>query len=181
MEDNGGHPLVSPVDPEIKTTMKQVLNYFERAHNIKATKLNVKKFRKSLALWLANMTYKDEKDFSYELTNRQGHLNIWLEFIKWLFFIGDHTLIALLTVAFGKYTKMKYGSEQHVKLMQESKDLFQEFKVRTVGLIRVLYCYRIMFITCYFSCVSPGYSRGGWCVLISDAPNRSSNAPRTVD
>ncbi|XP_032677747.1 fatty-acid amide hydrolase 2-B isoform X2 [Odontomachus brunneus] len=127
MEDDGGQRLISPVDPEIKTTMKQVLNYFEKAHNIKATKINIKKLRKGLALWLANMTCKDDKDFSYELTNRQGHLNVWLEFVKWIFFMSNHTLVALLTAMFEK-CGMKYGSEKHVKLIQESKDLFQEFK-----------------------------------------------------
>lgn len=134
MEDGGGERLISPVDPEIKATMKQVLNYFEKAHNIKATKINIKKLRKSLALWLANMTCKDDKDFSYELTNRQGHLNVWLEFVKWTFFMSNHTLVALLTAIFEK-CGMKYGSEKHVKLIQESKDLFQEFKVRIVKLI----------------------------------------------
>ncbi|XP_014468822.1 PREDICTED: fatty-acid amide hydrolase 2 [Dinoponera quadriceps] len=127
MEDDGGQRLISPVDPEIKATMKKVLNYFEKAHNIKATKINVKKLRKGLALWLANMTCKDDKDFSYELTNRQGHINIGLEFIKWVLFMSNHTLVALFTAMFEK-CGMKYGSEEHVKLMQESKDLSQEFK-----------------------------------------------------
>ncbi|XP_026823822.1 fatty-acid amide hydrolase 2-B isoform X2 [Ooceraea biroi] len=127
MEDDGGQHLVSPVDPEIKNAMKRVLNYFEKAHKVKATKLNVKKLKKSLGLWLANMTCKDDKDFSYELTNRQGRLNIWLEFIKWMLFMSNHTLVALITAAFEKFG-MKHGSEQHVRLMQQSKDLFQEFK-----------------------------------------------------
>jgi fatty acid amide hydrolase 2 len=130
MEDDGGQYLTSPVDPEIKNAMKRVLSYFEKAHKIKATKLNVKKLRKSIALWLANMTCKDDKDFSYELSNRQGYLNIWLEFIKWFFFMSNHTLVALLTAIFEK-CGMKHGSEQHVTLIQQSKDLFLEFKVRS--------------------------------------------------
>lgn len=128
MEDDGGQYLISPVDPEIKAAMKRVVNYFEKAHKIKATKLNVKMLKKSLALWLANMTCKDEKDFSYELTNRNGQLNIWLEFIKWMLFMSNHTFIALLTAIFEKFG-LKYGSEKHVRLMQQSKDLYQEFKV----------------------------------------------------
>lgn len=116
--------------------MRKVLNYFEKAHNIKATKISVKKLRKGLALWLANMTCKDDKDFSYELTNRRGHLNIWLEFVKWILLMSNHTLVALLTAMFEK-CGVKYGSEKHVKLMQESKDLFQEFKVRIVEIISV--------------------------------------------
>lgn len=128
MEDDGGQHLISPVDPEIKTAMRRVLNYFEKAHKVKAKKLNVKKLKKSLALWLANMTCKDDKDFSYELTNRHGHLNIWWEFVKWMLFTSNHTLVALLTATFEKFG-MKHGSEKHVRLIEESKELFQEFKV----------------------------------------------------
>lgn len=128
MEDDGGQYLISPVDPEIKVAMRRVVNYFEKAHKIKATKLSIKMFKKSTALWLANMACKDEKDFSYELTNRKSHLNIWLEFIKWMLFMSNHTLIALVTAIFEKFG-VKYGSEKHVRLMQQSKDLHQEFKV----------------------------------------------------
>lgn len=128
MEDDGGQRLISPVDPEIKAAMKRVVNYFEKAHKIKATKLNIKLLKKSTALWLANMACKDEKDFSYELTNRKGQLNIWLEFIKWMLFMSNHTLVALFTAIFEKFG-LKHGSEKHVRLMQQSKDLYQEFKV----------------------------------------------------
>lgn len=133
MEDDGGQYLISPVDPEIKDAMRRILNYFEKAHKIKATKLTVKKLKKGIALWLANMTAKDEKDFSYELTNRNGHINLYWEFVKWILCMSDHTLIALITAAFEK-CGMKHGSEEHVRLMQQSKDLCQEFKVRLKSL-----------------------------------------------
>lgn len=128
MEDDGGQRLISPVDPEIKAVMKKVVNYFEKAHKVKATKLNIKMLKKSVPLWLANMTCKDEKDFSYELTNRKNQLNIWLEFIKWMLFMSNHTLVALLTAIFEKFG-LKHGSEKHVRLMLQSKVLYQEFKV----------------------------------------------------
>ncbi|GAB1868875.1 Fatty-acid amide hydrolase 2 [Camponotus japonicus] len=127
MEDDGGQYLISPVDPEIKDAMRRILKYFEKAHKIKATKLSIKKLKKGIALWMANMTAKDDKDFSYELTNRKGHINICWELVKWMLFMSDHTLVALLTVTFEKFG-IKYGSEEHSRLMQQSKDLRQEFK-----------------------------------------------------
>lgn len=127
MEDDGGQYLISPVDPEIKDAIRRILKYFEKAHKIKATKLSIKKLKKGIALWMANMTAKDDKDFSYELTNRKGHINIWWEFVKWMLFMSDHTLVALFTAAFEKFG-IKYGSEEHIRLMQQSKDLRQEFK-----------------------------------------------------
>lgn len=130
MEDDGGQYLISPVDPEIRDAMRRVLDYFKKAHKIKATKLNIKKMKKSLSLWLANMACIDEKDFSYELTDRKGHLNIWLELVKMMLFMSNHTLVALLTAVFEKFG-IKRGSEKHAKLMQQSKDLYQEFKVQS--------------------------------------------------
>ncbi|XP_012235122.1 fatty-acid amide hydrolase 2 isoform X2 [Linepithema humile] len=128
MEDDGGQYLISPVDPEIKDAMRRIVNYFEKAHKIKATKVNVKKLKKSMALWLANMACKDDKDFSYELTNRKGHITIWWEFIKWLLFMSNHTLVALFTATFEKLSAIKYGNEEHGRLIQQSKDLYQEFR-----------------------------------------------------
>ncbi|KAF7380722.1 hypothetical protein HZH66_014098 [Vespula vulgaris] len=127
MEDDGGQYFVSPVDQEIKCAMRKVVLHFEKAYKIKATKIHVRKFKKSIALWLANMTSKDNKDFSYELSNRNGNINILWEFVKWLMFLSNHTLIALLTATFERFG-IKHGSEQYTKLIQESKDLYQEFK-----------------------------------------------------
>ncbi|XP_076674187.1 fatty-acid amide hydrolase 2 [Andrena cerasifolii] len=127
MEDDGGQFLTSPVDPEIKASMRKVVHYLDKAYKIKATKLSIRKLKKSIDLWLANMRCKDEKDFTYELSNRQGHINLWWEFLKWTVFMSNHTLIALLTATFEKYTVM-HGSEKHTRLIQESRDLYQEFQ-----------------------------------------------------
>lgn len=134
MEDDGGQYFVSPVDQEIKCAMRKVVLHFEKAYKIKATKIHVRKFKKSIALWLANMTSKDNKDFSYELSNRNGNINILWEFIKWLMFLSNHTLIALLTATFERFG-IKHGSEQYTKLIQESKDLYQEFKVGYIDVV----------------------------------------------
>lgn len=129
MEDDGGQFITSPVEPEIKECMRKVVRYLEKAHKIKSTKLSIKKLKKSIAIWTANMSCKDEKDFAYELTNRTGHIVLWWELLKWFLFMSNHTLIALLTAAFEKYT-VQYGSEKHAQLIQESKDLCREFQVR---------------------------------------------------
>ena len=100
MEDDGGQFLTSPVDPEIKASMRRVVRYLDKAYKIKATKLGIRKLKKSIDLWMANMSCKDEKDFTYELSNRQGHINLWWEFLKWTVFMSNHTLIALLTATF---------------------------------------------------------------------------------
>ncbi|CAL7947315.1 unnamed protein product [Xylocopa violacea] len=127
MEDDGGQHLMSPVEPEIKESMRKVVRYLEKAHKIKATELNIRKLKKSIALWMANMSCKDEKDFTYELSNRNGHINLWWEFFKWMIFMSNHTLIALLTATFERFA-VKHGSDEHNKLIQESRDLYREFQ-----------------------------------------------------
>ncbi|XP_012278947.1 fatty-acid amide hydrolase 2-B [Orussus abietinus] len=127
MEDDGGQYAVSPVDHEIKSAMKQVVLYLEKAHKVKVTKVNFRKLKKSTALWLVNMSPDEGKSFAYELANRNGKLNVWWEFLKWCCCLSSHTLIALLTAIFEGFG-VKRGSPQYEKLMQESKDLCQEFK-----------------------------------------------------
>ncbi|KAK1133825.1 hypothetical protein K0M31_011612 [Melipona bicolor] len=127
MEDDGGQFLTSAVEPEIREAMRKVVRYLEKAHKVKATKLNIRKMKKSIALWMANMICKGEKDFTYELANRAGHINIWWEFLKWTLFLSNHTLISLLTAIFERFA-VKHGSDKHTKFIQESKDLCREFQ-----------------------------------------------------
>ncbi|XP_046435707.1 fatty-acid amide hydrolase 2-A isoform X2 [Neodiprion pinetum] len=127
MEDDGGQLLVSPVEPEIKEAMYRVIDYFARVHKVKAKKVDLKKMKKSTDLWLANMSTKDARGFAYELSNRTGVLNIWWKLAQWFTFMGPHTLIALITVLVESFG-IKFGSEKHTKLIQQSRDLYLEFK-----------------------------------------------------
>jgi len=40
-EDDGGSVLVSPVNPEIKAAVRRTVMFLEKAHGIKAQKVNV--------------------------------------------------------------------------------------------------------------------------------------------
>ncbi|XP_043274619.1 fatty-acid amide hydrolase 2-A [Venturia canescens] len=127
MLDDGGQLLVSPVDHEIKDGIKRVVKYLETAHKVKAKKVEIKKMKKSLALWLANMTSPDGKDFAHELANRKGRISLGWEFLKWFTRTGSHTFIALVTAAFEMF-KFKHDSEERTTLIQQSRELYQEFK-----------------------------------------------------
>ncbi|XP_014205027.1 fatty-acid amide hydrolase 2 isoform X2 [Copidosoma floridanum] len=127
MEDSGGEMLVSSVDPEIKESMRRVVDYFERAHKVKPTKVEIRKFKKSLSLWLARMSSRDGKDFSYEMSNCTGRLNVAWELLKWITFTSEHTIAALVTATFERLN-VGYGSELHGKLKQEGKELQLEFQ-----------------------------------------------------
>ncbi|XP_058799094.1 fatty-acid amide hydrolase 2 [Phymastichus coffea] len=127
MEDDGGQLLVSTVDHEIKESMRRVVQFFKKAHNVKAKKVNIRNFKKSLALWFACMATEPGKDFAYEMANRKGRVNVLLEWLKFITFCSDHTLSALVTSSFETFN-VQYGSETANKLKEECKELQQEFK-----------------------------------------------------
>lgn len=128
MEDDGGQFMVSPVSRDIKNAMAKVIYNLEYSHKVTVQKVQIKKFKKSLALWFANMTSPVGKDFAYELSNRNGRICVWWEFIKWITRTSSHTLIALITATF-EICGIKHDSKERTKLVQESRDLYQEFRV----------------------------------------------------
>lgn len=153
MLDDGGQLLVSPVDHEIKDGIKRVVKYLETAHKVKAKKVEIKKMKKSLALWLANMTSPDGKDFAHELANRKGRISLGWEFVKWFTRTGSHTFIALVTAAF-ESLKFKHGSEERSTLIQQSRELYQEFKVNYRNCISSIYYYKEFEKSIFFSSIS---------------------------
>ncbi|KAJ8679442.1 hypothetical protein QAD02_015229 [Eretmocerus hayati] len=127
MEDDGGQILVSSVDPEIKESMRKVVTYLEKAYNIKAKKVNIRKFKKGLPLWFSCMATEPDKGFAFELSNRQGQINLIWEYLKWLSFTSNHTFVALITATFERFN-FSHGSETQIKLKKECTELQQEFK-----------------------------------------------------
>lgn len=94
-EDDGGSLLVSPVDPDIKTSLRRALTYLEKAHGIRAQKVcllfvllslkhvcsqclnlncwqvSLQALRKSGPIWLARMKSRSGSRFAQELSNNE--------------------------------------------------------------------------------------------------------------
>lgn len=66
------------------------------------------------------------------MKNLDGKINTWLELGKWLFGRSNHTLIALLTALTENYG-VKYGSNNHKKLMEKKVKLTEEFDEMLAG------------------------------------------------
>lgn len=96
MENDGGFPLVSDVDPELITSMHKVINYFDKAYRIKAEKVNITELYYTAFIWEHQMKTKSPKTFSQLLKNGKGEINPFCELLKWTFQCSDHTLPALL-------------------------------------------------------------------------------------
>lgn len=122
--DGGGH-LISPVNHEIRDLFKKVSVHFEKAHKIKVKKVEINRFSKSAAMWLANMKVESGPTFQDQLANLDGSINLPLELLKWFFRISRHTFIALATALLEK-NGPKYGGEKHSYLVQERDNLRRE-------------------------------------------------------
>ncbi|XP_068081794.1 fatty-acid amide hydrolase 2 [Anabrus simplex] len=127
MENDGGSVLVSPVHPEIRTAMRKVVAHFEKAYGIKPQKILNKKFSKSAPIWFAKMKVKGAPSFSEQLTNLEGSVNVYLEFLKWILCWSNHTFIGLCT-ALTEMWGVKHGSEKHQYLVNMCSQLKLELQ-----------------------------------------------------
>lgn len=123
-EHNCGEMLVSPVNHEIRELFKKISTHLEKAHKIKPTKVTLKRFAQSNSMWLANMT-SEGPSFQEQLTNLNGKLNLPLEFLKWFFWLSEHTFIALCT-ALCENMGPRYKSEKHLFWMEERNEFRHE-------------------------------------------------------
>lgn len=128
MEDDGGEMLVTPVDSEIKESLRRAVDHLELACHVKAEKVDIGKMKNTVPVFMAFMASQPGKDLSYELTNRKGQAILTWEFLKKFTCTSNHTLVALVAAAVDR-VGVKYGSEKQKKLMQEGRDLQQEFAV----------------------------------------------------
>jgi len=102
MEDDSGSPLASKVHPEIKSSIRKVINYFEKAHGVKAQKVNIREFYYSIHIYGSKLAEGASASFSALLGNGKGEINAIAEFIKWCFFSSDFTLPGIYFAAYEK-------------------------------------------------------------------------------
>ncbi|XP_060521620.1 fatty-acid amide hydrolase 2 [Cylas formicarius] len=122
-ETDGGARLVSSVSPDIKELFIKIAKHLEKAHNVKATKVSLKRFKISGAMWFANMKSADGPTFSKQLANLKGSINPYWELVKSIFRCSKHTLIGILTCLIEK-AGVKYDSEKYHYLVKE-RDAFR--------------------------------------------------------
>lgn len=126
-ENDQGNAFVTSVHPEIRNKLSNVVTYLEDAHNLTVEKVENKRFRKSLTMWLACMKANGGPNFQNQLANLEGTINVPLELLKWLFRMSPHTLIGLITCVV-ENTGTTYGSEEYHKMVKERDQLKLELK-----------------------------------------------------
>ncbi|CAG9864822.1 unnamed protein product [Phyllotreta striolata] len=124
-DNDTGSRLVSPVAPEIKELFGKVAKHLEKAYGIQATKVNYRRFSKSGPMWFANMKTSNGPKFNQHLANLDGAINPWLELVKWVFGMSEHTFIGIVTCLAEK-GGCQYGDAKYDYLVQERNNLRQE-------------------------------------------------------
>lgn len=111
MEDDTGSVMISKVDPEIKKTIRNAVNHFEKKYGVTAQKVSLRKLRYGMMIWFTEMVAPNGPIIPKELTNNEGEISIAWETFK--FFTGlksNHTLPILTTAALEQITKVSKGS-----------------------------------------------------------------------
>nr|CAD7595869.1 unnamed protein product [Timema genevievae] len=127
MEDDGGSRMVSPVQKDIKESLRRVVAYLDKAHGIKAQKVRIDKLRNSADIWFSKMKVKGCPKFSQQLVNCEGSLNVYWELCKWVLCMSNHTFIGLATAVL-EDMGVQHGSEKHTHFVGLCKELSQEIK-----------------------------------------------------
>ncbi|KAB7501073.1 hypothetical protein Anas_13350 [Armadillidium nasatum] len=125
MENEGGNPLISRVNPEITFAQWKVLKHFEEEFKITPVKVNFKQLPYSLNIFLTKLSSeKAANKFSLEYGNRKEQVSLFKEFFKWLIGTSKHTVTCLMNIA---NEKIPMGQNDK-KYLDLCDDLEKEFK-----------------------------------------------------
>ncbi|KAG0729044.1 Fatty-acid amide hydrolase 2 [Chionoecetes opilio] len=129
IEDDGGSPLVTPVQAELRAAQLKVVKHLEKAYGIKAKKVSLKKLRASVPIYFAKLSNVEEAHtFCEELALKKGSINVWLELAKWCVRCSKHTFPGLLLGVMEKVSNRHKQTEDFPKLLAMCADLRQEMK-----------------------------------------------------
>lgn len=125
MEDDGGSPFVSKVDPEIRGLFGKISMYMENNHGMKLEKHVFPTLKNSLQMWSEMMAGAEAPTFCEELADRKGKINAPIELLKKLVFCSNHTLPAIGLGLMEKFAGKTNSS--HQMYVNMCSDLREEF------------------------------------------------------
>lgn len=126
-ESDGGGTIISPVDADLLQALRKVVKHIETGIKVKPKKVQLPRFKKSSAIWLANMADDSGIGFDGQLANMDGKINAYTELLKWFVGCSNHTLVGLLT-CIAEYNGVHHGTSKYNYLVQERDRLISEMK-----------------------------------------------------
>merc|ERR1711899_211960 len=97
MKDDGGNPIVSPVNSELIDAQKKVVKKWKECHQGHPEELSLSKTKYSTLMWTNKMSSEpNAPSFAAELTDLDGtEVNALFELLKWPIRQSNHTLPAI--------------------------------------------------------------------------------------
>lgn len=129
IEDDGGSPLVTPVQSELRAAQHKIVKHLEKAYGIKAKKITLGKLKAAVPMYFSKLASVEEAHtFCQELALKKGSINVWMELLKWCLCCSKHTFPGLLLGVLEKLNNHHKQSDDFPKLLAMCADLKQEMK-----------------------------------------------------
>ncbi|KAG8175646.1 hypothetical protein JTE90_006844 [Oedothorax gibbosus] len=128
MENEGGNPLISAVDPEILNAQQKVLKHFSTEYGLTPTLISdVPHLQHCFETWSKVLTASDLRPVDEEMTGRKGRAYMPLEILKWALGVSNHILPVLISALLGRAwaPQGEKGAEPHFRKMREMEEFFE--------------------------------------------------------
>ncbi|XP_055921354.1 fatty-acid amide hydrolase 2 [Eupeodes corollae] len=126
-ESDGGSRLVSPVDEDLKNSLRKVIDYLQTSTGTTASKIQNEKFKQSPSIWFANMKDDSGHGFGHQLANFNGEINPITELLKLCVGLSQHTFIGVVT-ALVDNAQIPFGSPKYHHLVKKRDNLRKEMQ-----------------------------------------------------
>lgn len=122
-ENDGDGLFVSPVDDDIQTGMKKVINYLRMEFKVQPERVAFKEFRDSIFIVMTSLKTKNKApSFDEKLANFNGRINPYVELLKWFVGASKSTMPGISMGIEGRIG-IKYGTKTHQRNMQQRNNL----------------------------------------------------------
>ncbi|GAV03529.1 hypothetical protein RvY_13936 [Ramazzottius varieornatus] len=123
--DDGGFPLISPVQTSIKKALMDAVHHLESRCGAEMVSFEpIKPLRFSLDVW-SSMMSMDDHTFTEDMANREGKVNPYTELAKWFLGLSPHTFPAVALGLTEEVTaKFPERQEHFVQMCAELEETF---------------------------------------------------------
>lgn len=127
-ENDGGAFCVSSVDDDIRLGLNKVIQHLTNELNVMPQRVEFDEFKESMSIWMVNVKSETPSHgLEYELTNYNGHINTYIELLKWCIGKSKYTLPALLNCLHEKLFAIQCGSTEQLLKSKLCKNLQRQF------------------------------------------------------
>lgn len=130
MDDNGGDPLTTPVDIEIKTAIQNVAKHFKEKYETNVSKVSFPSLSESFDIFVENFKIENEPSFASQLVEEKHEPNMWIELIKKCFGNSKFTWpMIILSIFDSQNNQINQTTKEYVakadKLRKDMIDMFE--------------------------------------------------------